>query len=79
MQSLLEKELATYQRELPALIKDEGRFVVIKGDDVIDVFDSYADAMKFAYARFGLEPFFVKKISAIEQAHFFTRNIFSNA
>ncbi|VVE82803.1 hypothetical protein [Pandoraea sputorum] len=71
----LEKELETYKRELPNLIKNSGKFVLIKGDDVIDTFDSYADALKLGYAKFSLDPFLVKQISQTEQISFFTRNL----
>ena len=69
----LEKELETYKRKLPELISEEGKFVLIKGDDVCDTFTSYEDALKEGYKRFGLEPFLVKQIYAIEQVQLITR------
>jgi hypothetical protein len=69
----LEKELETYQRKLPDLSAAEGKFVLIHGDDVIDTFGDYEDALKEGYARFGLEPFLVKQIHAVEPIHFVTR------
>jgi hypothetical protein len=71
----LEKELETYKNTLPSLLKDEGKFVLIKGDNVIDVFNTYEDAIKEGYKISGLEPFFVKQIQKVEQVHFFSRNI----
>jgi hypothetical protein len=39
----LEKELETFNRELPTLLDQEGKFVVICGDQVVGVFDSSRD------------------------------------
>lgn len=69
----LEKELATYKAKLEELKVHAGRYVLIHGDDVIDTFSSYDDALKDGYEKFGLDPFLVKKIEAVEQAHFISR------
>jgi len=71
----LEKELQTYKNKLAELKKDEGKFVLIHGDDVIDTYSSYDDAIKEGYKRFHLEPFLVKQISSIEQIQFISRSI----
>jgi len=71
----LERELAAYEANLETLKAQEGKFVLIKGDDVIDVFTSYEDAIKEGYQKFGLEPFLVRQIRALEQVHFITRFI----
>lgn len=69
----LEKELETYNSKLPELKENEGKFVLIRGDIVVDFFSSYEDAMKRGYKEFGLEPFLVKQIHAVEQAQFISR------
>jgi hypothetical protein len=70
----LERELETYRNNLPELKADhEGRFALIRGDQVVDVFSSYDDALKAGYEKFGLKPFLVKKIQAVEQALFISR------
>jgi hypothetical protein len=71
----LEKELQTYKNKFPELKKDEGKFVLIHGDDVIDTYSSYDDAIKEGYKKFHLEPFLVKQISSIEQIQFISRSI----
>lgn len=71
----LEKELETYRRELTRLASDEGKWVLIKGDEVIEIFETYEDALKIGYQRFGLEPFMVKQIQTIEQVYSFTRDL----
>ncbi|MCW5621003.1 MAG: hypothetical protein KIS79_07860 [Burkholderiales bacterium] len=74
--SALELELKTYQSLLPTLIgKDDGKFALIKGEELVGVYDSYPDALKIGYEKFGVEPFLVKKISAAEQVGYFTRDI----
>jgi adenosylmethionine-8-amino-7-oxononanoate aminotransferase len=71
----LEVELATYKSKLPKLIADgnEGKFVLIKGDDLVDVFGTYEDAIKAGYAKFSLEPFLVRQIQSVEHVHFISR------
>jgi hypothetical protein len=71
----LEKELATYKAKLPELKEHEGKFVLIHGDDVVDTFSSYDDAIKEGYAKFGLEPFLVKQIQTLEQVQFISRSV----
>ena len=70
----LERELETYRNKLPELKgENEGRFVLIKGDRVIDVFSSYDDALKAGYTAFGLDPFLVKRIEILEHTQFISR------
>lgn len=71
----LEKEQAAYVRELQNLLGSEGKYVLIQGDAVIGVYDTYNDALQIGYDRCGLEPFLVKQIQAVEQVHSFTRDI----
>jgi hypothetical protein len=69
----LEKELETYNNKLPELKQFEGKFVLIHGDEVVDTFASYEDAIKEGYKKFKLEPFLVKQIHSVEQAQFISR------
>jgi hypothetical protein len=70
----LEKELETFERLKPGLVTDqEGKYVVISGDDLLGVYSNYEDALKIGYEKKKLEPFLVKKILAIEPVNFFTR------
>lgn len=73
-QTALETELKTYHDALPDLLVNAGKFVVIHGQEV-GVYESYADAIKIGYEKYGLEPFLVKKISSSEQISYFTRDI----
>lgn len=71
----LEKELATYQAKLAELKQHEGKFVLIHGDQVVNTFASYEDAIKEGYKQFGLDPFLVKQIHTVEPVFSFTRAI----
>ena len=68
-------ELATYDRKLPELLGDMGRFVLIKGDHVAGIFDTYQDAVSVGYERFKLDRFFVKQIAPAERIAFFARDL----
>jgi hypothetical protein len=64
----LEKELEVYRSKLPELKAEyEGKFVLIHGDQVVDFFSTYEDAIKAGYSKFGLEPFLVKQVHAVEE------------
>ncbi len=70
----LEKEMTVYKQKLPELQGQEGKFVLIHGDEFVDTFSSYEDAMKEGYAKYGVnDPFLVKQIQAIEQVQFISR------
>ena len=71
----LDKEIETYNRLLPDLLAQQGKYVLIKGDEQFGTFDSYQDALAAGYQKFQLEPFFVKQISPAERVSYFTRDL----
>ena len=71
----LEKEIETYNRELPNLLAEQGKFVLICGDVVVGTFVSYEDALKIGYEKCGVKPFLVKKIQSVEQVQYFSRDL----
>ena len=71
----LERELETYKRELPNLLPEEGKFAVVAADCIIGTFNTYEDALAVGYEKCGVKPFLVKRIQAIEQVQFFSRNL----
>jgi hypothetical protein len=71
----LEKEVETYTKSLPQLLADQGKYVLIHGEKVVGIYDTYQDALKIGYESFGLAPFLVKRIQAVEQVHSFTRDV----
>ncbi len=69
----LERELATFEKNLPALSGSEGSWVVIKGEDILGIYDTYPLALQAGYSACKLEPFMVRKIEAPESALLVTR------
>lgn len=71
----LEKELETYKAKLPELAASEGKYALVHGDTLVDVFGSYEDALREGYRQFGVKPFLVKQIHAVERVQFVTRMV----
>ncbi|HEX6747061.1 MAG TPA: hypothetical protein VF092_07155 [Longimicrobium sp.] len=71
----LEQEVATYRERLPDLAREEGRWVLIHGSEVVDTFASYDDALRQGYRQFGLQAFLVKQIQTSELVQFITRAV----
>ena len=70
------QELATYERQKARLVAEsEGKYVLIHGDVIAGVWDTYEDALKAGYGQFGLQQFLVKQIQGIDQVHFFSRDL----
>jgi hypothetical protein len=69
-------EVETYARLKPELLpRFEGKFVVIVGDEIEGPVDTFSDALRAGYRRFGLGPLFVKQILATEPVVEVTRDI----
>jgi hypothetical protein len=75
MTEALERELATYRARLPELSAEQGKFILIHGDEVLGIYDSYQDALTAGYEKAGLDPFLVKRISAVETVAYFSREL----
>lgn len=66
-EDVLDIELETYERNRDQLLESaENRFVLIKGDAVIDTFESQMDAIREGVRRFGNHPYLVKQILSVE-------------
>ncbi len=66
---MLEIESKIYTQKLSELIKtDIGKYVLIKNENIIGTYESIGDALKSGYEKFKDQPFFVKKITQIEQS-----------
>jgi hypothetical protein len=63
---LLADELMTYRNRLQELLKDPGRFVLIKGHEVIGIYESREEALQQSINRFQQAPALVKQIVAKE-------------
>jgi len=77
MLEILIRELQTYEANKSGLIgKSKGKFVLIKDNQVVGVFDTRIDAIRQGYERLGNVPFFVKQIVEIDIPQNFTSNLF---
>jgi hypothetical protein len=70
-------ELLAYEAALPRVLQQhEGEYVVIKGEKLMQFFQRYDEALEWAYATFGLDAFFVKKVLPADMAMVhFTRDL----
>lgn len=69
----LEKELQTYNSKRAELLVSQGKYVLIRDEEIAGIYDTYEDALKIGYDKFGLKPFLVKRIEAIDTVCFSTR------
>ena len=76
MGQVLETELKTYEEHRDHLLGTaEGKFVLIRNDQVIGVYDSKMDAIAQGYQKFGNVPFLVKQIVKVEAPQNFISNL----
>ena len=75
MENSLEREFQTFEARKSELVKDHaGKFVLIKNDDIIGIFDDELEAIKQGADRFGQVPFLVNEITdANFEIHFVPR------
>ena len=73
MTTKLDIELETFNRNRTALLgQARGKFALIKGDRIVDLFESQQDAINRGYKEFGNEPFLVKQILEVDTLENFT-------
>jgi hypothetical protein len=67
-----QRDLQTYRRELPRLIKEghAGRYAIIRDDQVVSIWDTVGDALQAAGERFGLEPVATYQINPLDVQRF---------
>ncbi|HMC63568.1 MAG TPA: hypothetical protein VKI65_01395 [Gemmataceae bacterium] len=66
----LEQEIETYCRELPRLLADEGKFVLIHGTEILGIFPDEEGALVTGYERVGFDSaFLVKQIREKEPVY----------
>lgn len=72
----LQDEARTFDAALPRMLQqNEGRFAVIRGQDIGQILDTYEEALRWGYEHHGLAPFLVKQINAVETVAQFSRHI----
>lgn len=68
-------DLHAYKDLLPQLLKDEGKYALLFGGELLGVYGTYEDALNAGYEKAKLQPFLVKKISGVETIAYFTRDV----
>jgi hypothetical protein len=64
----LAQELETFERNRERLLGEAlGKYVLIRGDEIVAAYDTEGDAINEGYRRFGNVPFFVRVVSAVDQ------------
>jgi hypothetical protein len=75
----LNQELQVYRLQLIDMLGvndvNEGKYVVIKGMDVLGIFETYESALDHGYDHCGLTPFLVKRIERNESILYFSRPV----
>lgn len=72
----LKQEVETYNKLLPELLNEQGKFALIHDSELAGAYETYDDALKIGYDKFGTSSsFLVKKILATEQIQSFTRDL----
>ena len=63
------KEWETYRREVGRLLAEgnEGRYILIKGGEIIGIWNREEDALATGYQKYPLQPFFVHQIQERER------------
>jgi hypothetical protein len=75
-EDILKLERETFETNKEKLIAtSEGKYVLIKGNQIINTFNSEKDAIISGIEKFGNTPFYVRKIEKIEQTQNFTSNL----
>jgi hypothetical protein len=66
----LEQEFRTYEKHKADLLsKGKGKYVLIKGDEIIGIFPRQFAAINQGYKQLGIVPFLVKRIVEVEGPH----------
>ena len=70
---ILAEELKTYAEKKEELVRQHnGKYVLIKGNGIVGIFDSKEDATIIGIQKFGNTPFLVRKIEEVEQGQNYT-------
>jgi hypothetical protein len=76
MTDLLNEEVSVFEAHRSELLGSaRGKFVLIKGDEMVGVFDSEMDAIRQGYEKFGNVAFLVKLVTEFETPQDFTSNL----
>jgi hypothetical protein len=62
----LTAEIEAYEKLLPSLMANEGKYAVIFDSALVGVFANYEEGLRAGYEKAKLRPFLVRKISGAE-------------
>ena len=72
MPVVLEREYQVFKAHQSELLaRGEGKFALIKGETIVDLFASYEDTLKEGLKRFGDVPFLIREVQREEDVQFF--------
>jgi hypothetical protein len=74
----LDTEMATYRRLKPELLADPdkvGKYVLIKGEELLGIYPTRDEALEQGYERYLFEAFMVKQIVPVDPVYYFSRNL----
>jgi hypothetical protein len=73
----LKEELETFnQRRRELLGHSTGKYVLIRGSEIVATYDTERDAINEGYRRFGNVPFLVKRVASTdERANYLSGNV----
>ena len=67
---VLESEIATYCRELPNLVEQEGKWIVIVGRRIVGIYGCVGEACVAAFNEVGFAPCLMRKIQQTEPVYY---------
>ncbi|TSC67710.1 MAG: hypothetical protein CEO19_93 [Parcubacteria group bacterium Gr01-1014_73] len=59
------QEINTLRRNLGEVLKHSGEWVLIKGDNIVDYYKSFSEAITEGYDRFGREVFMTHEVGEL--------------
>lgn len=58
-----EKNVAVYEQELEdLLVENEGKFILVRDGEIVNIYDSHEEAMRVGYEKYQLTGFLVKEV-----------------
>ena len=71
----LDREIATYQAHLAALLDHANEYVLIKDNSILGFYPSKYEALKAGYLRFLDEAFLVRRVQPAEKPRQLSRSL----
>ena len=73
----LDKEYQVYKNKKDSLIEQghAGKFVVIKDDQIFDIYLTYEDALRQGLKEYGNVSFLIKEITTVEKVNYFFHGV----